>query len=112
MIRPVLCSVLALTVLVAAGCESKKETSPEGTSDSSTGEKSGISAILVKADVVDGKADKVVQKCAGCALGMDGHEDHTIKAHGYTLRFCNGNCKKAFEKDTDKSILSMKIPDD
>lgn len=70
-----------------------------------------VEARLAKADAVDGKTDKVVTKCAGCALGMDGSADHALNAHGYTLHLCSGHCKEQFAKDVDKSIMAMELPE-
>ena len=70
-----------------------------------------VEAKLAKADLVDGTADKVVSKCAGCALAMDGKSENALKVSGYTIHFCSDGCKKGFEEDTTKSILAMTIPE-
>ena len=74
-------------------------------------EASTIEARLAKADAVDGKTDKVVTKCAGCALGMDGKAEHSLTAHGYTLHLCSAHCKEDFGKDVDKSLMAMELPE-
>ena len=91
---------------VAKSAESKAEATAEAepTAD--------VEAMLAKADLVDGKADKIVTKCASCGLKMDGSSEHTLKASGYTLYFCNEKCAKGFSEDLTKSILAMKIPGD
>jgi hypothetical protein len=71
-----------------------------------------VEAKLAKADLVDGQADKVVAKCPGCALAMDGSPEYTLEVSGYTLRFCQARCKDTFAQDTTKSILAMEIPED
>lgn len=70
-----------------------------------------VEAILAKADQFDGLADKIVSKCAACALAMDGSPDYAVTAHGYTLHMCSAHCKESFEKDMDRSILAMNVPD-
>ncbi|UCE60229.1 MAG: hypothetical protein JSU63_00480 [Phycisphaerales bacterium] len=71
-----------------------------------------IAAKLAAADLLDGKADKTVVRCASCALGMDGSAEHALKAHDYTLHFCRAGCAERFGKDIDASILAMEIPKD
>ncbi len=96
---------LGVTILTAfaagwlsAGCE-KKPVDPKA-----------VEARLAQADAVDGKVDKVVSKCAGCALGMDGKKEHSFTTSGYVLQFCSEGCKSEFEKDPGRSVLAMKIP--
>ena len=70
-----------------------------------------IMAKLAAADLLDGKADKTVVRCASCALGMDGIAEHALQAHGYTLHFCQANCAQRFGKDIQGSVLAMEIPE-
>jgi YHS domain-containing protein len=58
----------------------------------------------------DGVTDKVVSKCLGCALAMDGSSEHALETSGYTLHFCSAPCKTGFEEDTTKAILALNIP--
>ncbi len=69
-------------------------------------------AKLATADRLDGKADKIVVRCASCALSMDGIADHALKAHGYTLYFCQAGCAQRFGEDIEASVLAMEIPED
>ena len=71
-----------------------------------------VEAKLAEADKVDGTVDKVVSKCAACALKMDGKAENALKVSGYTMHFCTAKCKEGFEKDTTKSILALEIPKD
>jgi outer membrane biosynthesis protein TonB len=71
-----------------------------------------VVAKLAEADKVDGTVDKVVSKCAACALKMDGKAENALKVSGYTMHFCSAKCKEGFEKDTTKSILALEIPKD
>jgi YHS domain-containing protein len=67
-------------------------------------------AKLVEADKLDGKADKIIEKCAGCGLKMDGKSDHALEVSGYTMYFCSASCQQEFAKDLAKSIEEMEIP--
>ncbi len=68
-----------------------------------------VKAKLVKADAVDGQVDKIVAKCAGCSLAMDGSEKYTMPLAGYTLHLCSEHCKTNFSKDTAKKLLAIEI---
>lgn len=67
--------------------------------------------MLAKADAVDGSEDHVVSKCGGCALGMDGSHDHSLKVGDYEMQFCSEYCKGTFEKDTEASVMGLTIPE-
>jgi YHS domain-containing protein len=71
-----------------------------------------IEVKLAAADKLDGKVDKIVTRCATCALGMDGKPEHNLETHGYTMYFCTEACKTAFEKNLEKALLAMEIPKD
>lgn len=111
------CWLVVGALLVPAGCK-KEEPAEPGSAIGALAEKAAgvgettVAAVLARADKVDGKEDKVVSKCAGCALAMDGSPDHTLKVEGYTLQFCSAECKDKFATDTTKSILEMKFPED
>lgn len=113
---------LAMAVILAtlAGCP-EKEQPPPTTADDTKAEVSEpqepveaasaeVEAKLAQADKVDGTVDKIVSKCSGCALAMDGTPDHALEVAGYKLCFCAAQCKETFAKDTTKSILAMEIP--
>lgn len=89
--------------------EAPKSTTPKADAESQAKE---VEAMLAKADLVDGKADKIVTKCATCAFKMDGSSDHTLTSSGYTLYFCTEECAKKFSENMTESILAMKIPED
>lgn len=92
-------ALLTIPLLLPAGC--KKD---------DTVKKSDVLAKLAKLDAVDGTADKVVSKCGGCELRMDGSGEHAINVSGYEMHFCSAKCKKDFYKDTTRSILALTIP--
>ena len=71
-----------------------------------------IEAKLAAADAFDGTTDKIVSKCPGCALSMDGKAEHMLEVSGYKLYFCAEECKTKFEKEANKAILALKIPKD
>lgn len=64
-------------------------------------------AALAKADLADGTADKVAQKCMGCSLAMDGDAAHAIEHEGYTLHMCSSECKMNAESDLDGSLAEL-----
>lgn len=68
-----------------------------------------LETILATADMADGTADKVVSKCAGCKLGMDGKAEHAVLAHGYTLHFCSEACKARSEPDMNACISGLNM---
>lgn len=70
-----------------------------------------LTAKLAEADKLDGKTDKVIEKCPGCGLKMDGKSEHAFKVEGYTIHFCETACMEEFTKDLAKSIEGMEIPE-
>ena len=70
-----------------------------------------VLAALAKADAADGKADKVVSKCIGCRLGMDGDAQFATAVGDYKVHLCSTECKGAFDKDPAKAILALKLPE-
>ena len=114
------CLVLAALLAVVAGCKEQKPVETDAgpaaqVAKAVQGEaaaQADVQAKLAAADLVDGTADKIVTRCASCALGMDGSSDHTLTVMDYTLYFCTERCATAFAEDTTKSILAMEIPED
>ena len=98
-------AVLGMAAAFVVGCEKKQE--PKQTDPATS---AAVVAILAKADAVDGKTDKVISKCAACALGMDGSAEHALTMHEYKMHFCSAGCKTKYEKEGDKAIMSMKMP--
>ena len=111
------CLAVALVLAATPGCRKEKpaqkeSAKEEGEAEKAVETKAAVEAKLAKADKFDGKTDKVVSKCASCALGMDGKSEHSLEVSGFTLHFCSDDCKTGFEKDTTKVILALKIPED
>ena len=114
------CLALAVLLVAVAGCPEKKpaETDAASPADTAKSAKSDAEipsegkAKLAKADLLDGKADKIVTRCANCALKMNGSSDHTLKVLDYTLYFCNERCAKTFAEDTTKAVLALQIPEE
>jgi len=117
-------SLLLLTVALLAGCaeqttppaeEAAAEPAPEPVAEevvpAAFEMNPALEAILAKADLVDGAEDKVVARCPGCGLGMDGSADHAVHAGDYTLHFCSEQCKEAFSEDLAGSLMAMAIPE-
>ena len=68
-----------------------------------------LDAKLVAADAADGKTDKVIEKCAGCGLGMMGSPEHAVTVRGYQMHFCSVGCQQRCEKDPDAMVSSLPI---
>jgi len=68
-----------------------------------------VQAKLAKADALDGQVDKIVAKCAGCSLAMDGSDKYPMPLAGYTLHLCSEQCKTNFGKDPAKKLLAIEI---
>lgn len=113
------CLALAALLVAVAGCPEKKaaETDaglPPDTAKSAKSEAEiqvEVEAKLAKADLLDGKADKIVTRCASCALRMNGTSEHSLKVLDYTLYFCTLGCAQRFGENMTASILAMKIPE-
>ena len=69
--------------------------------------KEQVMAALKKADLADGKEDKVVEKCSMCALHMYGKPEHSVTVEDTTLHMCAAACKTAFEEEVEKNLLSL-----
>lgn len=70
-----------------------------------------VLAKLAKADAKDGAVDKVVHKCAGCSLGMDGDAKFELKVQDYAMHFCKQECLGRFQGDPAKAIGELTIKD-
>ena len=113
------CLIPALSLVVVAGCPKEKAADTDAASlaetaksaKSSADNQAEVEAKLAKADLLDGNADKIVTRCASCALAMDGSEAHSLKVLDYTLYFCTERCASTFGEDATKSVLAMKIPE-
>lgn len=110
-------STLSMILVAFAGCsgdaakpaEKPPETPPQVTpSDMQAAPTPEIVAKLEKADAADGKTDKVVEKCAGCSLGMNGNPAHAVKVGGYTLNFCD-HCADGKAKDPMKVLTALVV---
>ena len=67
-------------------------------------------AILAQADLADGEEDHVVEKCAGCNLGMDGKAENAFQVGDYEMHFCSDTCSRRFKENTEASILNLPQP--
>lgn len=64
-------------------------------------------AGLASADAMDGTADHVVSKCAGCKLMMDGKEEHSVAVGDYTLHLCSTTCRDHFVGDLPAGLAGL-----
>ena len=69
------------------------------------------SRVTVDFVAKDGAVDKVVHRCAGCALGMDGADKWPLKVQDYTMHFCKQACLDRYSADPAKAIAALKIKD-
>jgi hypothetical protein len=95
-------SLVVVLAALAAACSETEATPVRPTV-------ADVQAKLALADRKDGTTDKIVGKCAGCALGMDGKAAHALDLHGYTLHFCAAGCKTGFATDADAKVMALKI---
>lgn len=115
--RILACVSLGLGTIVVFGCGQPGDATPAASQpDPSVADVSEevaatpeMTVVLARADAVDGQSDKVVSKCASCALGMDGSSDHTLHVGEYTMCFCSDHCKQAFSEDIPKSVMAMDL---
>lgn len=68
------------------------------------------SAMLARADAVDGSRDNVVALCSGCSLAMPGHADHAIQAGEYEMHFCSDSCQGRFMEEGEAAIVALDLP--
>ena len=99
-------SVLALS-LFATGCT--KHTKAGETPAKGAPISVEMTEKLAKADAFDGKTDKIVSKCIGCSLKMDGSDKHSVMVGDYTLHLCD-NCA-AGKADPAKLVAEATIPE-
>ena len=64
-------------------------------------------AGLASADAMDGTADHVVSKCAGCKLMMDGKEEHSVAVGDHALHFCSTTCRDHFVGDLPVGLTGL-----
>ena len=62
---------------------------------------------LAHADAADGSVDKVVAKCTGCGLGMEGNKDHAVVVGDYTLHLCSDSCQQVVAKDPVAAVMTL-----
>lgn len=69
-----------------------------------------IMATLNAADAFDGTADKVISKCASCALMMDGKPEMKADVAGFEMHFCSAPCQDSYKNDAKGRLETLKIP--
>ena len=115
--RRICCLIPTVLLLAVTACSNEREsksTTPADTAKSATSKAkptAEVEAKLAQADLLDGEADKIVTRCASCALKMDGSSDHALKVLDYTLYFCTERCAKSFAANTTKAVLALEIPE-
>ena len=110
-------AVWILGVALLAGCGGTspppEETSPPSEETASTPAEIEITpalqAKLSGADLMDGQEDKVVSRCTGCGLAMEGSDEYAVVVGDYELHFCSESCR---DNVTDEAILALVIPEE
>lgn len=92
-------SIALLAALLMACGSQEPELAPE------------LMSILAEADKIDGNEDKLVSKCASCALMMDGKEELAHTVAGYKMHFCSEICQKSYANDAAGRLATLKIPE-
>ncbi len=109
-------TVFVLSFLVACGGASEPAmtaTTPAATTSTAPAPAAAPSALdaacLDQADARDGATDKVVHKCAGCGLGMDGDAAFASTHGGMTFHSCSDGCKMRLDADP-AGVLASACP--
>ncbi len=113
-VRGALAPILLAGSLLAIACD--PGASPQPAAQSPTAATAGgadaeVLARMAEADAADGTVDRVIRKCMGCSLHMDGDPSHKATAHGYEAHLCSEQCLYRFERDPDAVVMSMKPPE-
>ena len=98
-----------LCLLLLGACESTP--APPAAPAASESASAKLLSRLAAADAADGSTDKVIHKCIGCSLHMDGDPAFAATAHGYEAHLCSEQCLYRFERDPDRVILQMQPPE-
>lgn len=97
--------LLVPLLIVFAACSKKTPEAPAGGSHGANANAvpvkttPEIDAKLMAADKMDGAEDKVVHRCAGCALHMDGKQELALGVGAYQMHFCSDRCLGRYQKD-------------
>lgn len=110
-----------LLVLATAACGNVERTSAGAAPAEVAGSPSGAAAAALDlepteemlaalrgADRVDGAEDRIVSRCPGCGLAMEGTAEHTLEIGDYELHFCSATCQEHFEKNPVAGIESLR----
>ena len=110
-----------LAVVLIAGCSNSEEpaaaaepAAPAAAAEAQIPEVSPETAaaaapIRMAADMLDGTEDKVIGKCASCALTMQGSEEFASNVEGYELHFCSKDCKDHFEANQTETLMALNV---
>ncbi|MFQ5599649.1 MAG: hypothetical protein ACE5G2_03755 [Candidatus Krumholzibacteriia bacterium] len=100
-----------IAILAMLGCSREEPAESEETVTGEATISADVASILARADQLDGTADKVLSKCAGCGFAMDGSPEHAVKVGEYEMHLCSEKCKASFAEDASKSVLALEIPE-
>jgi hypothetical protein len=97
-----------LVCVVGAACNRTESGADAGKATTVSTE---MQARLAMADEVDGTKDSIVERCAGCRLGMQGSAEHPLQVGDFEMHFCSADCRTRFAEDVEKSVLAMTTPE-
>ncbi|MCU0864623.1 MAG: hypothetical protein MUC36_12565 [Planctomycetes bacterium] len=107
---PTFRNLLGLLALTLAGaCSSDAVPTAPTTPTGPIASTPELDVKLAAADAKDGQVDKVVHRCAGCALGMDGKAEHSVQVGGYTLHLCKPACLARYQRDAVGELTKLTI---
>jgi hypothetical protein len=114
-----LVSALLVLSLVAACGDSKPEGTPAKEPADAPAPAPLVSTVtptaetlakLAAADMLDGKEDKVITRCASCGLHMLGDPKFTCRIGEYTLQSCTDHCSHAVCDDPNGLFADLEVP--
>jgi hypothetical protein len=107
----IVCCASVLLGVVVCGCKeestSDSASAPAAKVELSTADRLKVAAPLKVADAADGTTDKVIHRCAGCKLAMDGNAKHALTVGEYEMHFCSVDCTSRFSSDFVKQVMAI-----
>lgn len=103
---------LSLTLLVLPACRKETPKTQRAVVEVSAEALPRVNAKLAAVDAMDGTPDKVVSKCAGCGLAMDGKPQFVLAVGDYDMHFCSEHCRNDFTSETADKVLALDVPGD
>lgn len=101
-----------LATLAVYGCgreggEYTAEAEPAALANGALEAGPAIIALLAEADRLDGEEDKVVSKCTGCGLAMEGSSEFVLDVDDYSMHFCSDTCKDNVAENLEEAVMAL-----